>query len=47
MGPVPIPYPHISGREWMSVEENRNGQIGDAFHHVGVTKMFATSPSEV
>lgn len=40
------PHLHISGQEWMSVEENRNVQIGDAFH-VDVIKMFATSPSEV
>lgn len=46
MGPVPIPHPHISGQEQMSVEENRNGQIGDT-SHVGVIKMLATSPSEV
>lgn len=46
MGLVPIPHPHISGQEQMSVEESRNRQIGDAFH-VGVIKMFATSPSEV
>lgn len=41
MGPVPIPHPHITGQEQMSVEENKNGQIGDAFH-VGVIKMFVT-----
>lgn len=46
MGPVPIPHPHISGQEQMSVEENRNGEIAVA-SHVGVIKTFATSLSEV